>query len=394
MLQYAIQNGIINLSYVQDTIAMKKRKEYLEAHPYKIWESDDGYVRTYLPDNNKRRLIKRKNRRDIEDVVIDYWASDHEHSFESRFRVWVNRQSLCGRSPNTIDRYWSDYNRFIKGDPIETMKVTSINEEVLAKFLRRQLSSKNVPYKTLKGLFGIINGVFKKAKIDRIIDENPCTYVDLPMMKQFCVEKDNKTAKLRTLSVEERRALISKIHRKNSVSLFAVELALYTGMRVGELAGLMWSDINTNDKTIMICHSEKYNRETGEHYISTTKNNKVRIIPLTEEMVDVLNRTKRLEMQNGWVGEYVFMNQNGRVHAGTISDSVRNNTMSEEFSSTKSIHAIRRTLNSNMKMNGVSPTVAATLLGHTVRVNNENYTYDTMDVQTKYDIMQTAGKIG
>ena len=56
--------------------------------------------------------------------------------------------------------------------------------------------------------------------------------------------------------------------------------------------------------------------------------------------------------------------------------------------SVKSIHALRRTLNSKMKCMGVSSTVAASLLGHTEEVNELNYTYDVTTIEEKRDIVK------
>ncbi len=36
ILHYALENGIIDLSYVQEKVKMNKRKEYLEKHPFTI----------------------------------------------------------------------------------------------------------------------------------------------------------------------------------------------------------------------------------------------------------------------------------------------------------------------------------------------------------------------
>jgi integrase len=68
-------------------------------------------------------------------------------------------------------------------------------------------------------------------------------------------------------------------------------------------------------------------------------------------------------------------------------------TLTKEFENAKSIHAMRRTLNSNLKCNGVSTTVAAALLGHTERVNEENYTYDVSSISEKRQMIEMAGKI-
>ena len=46
-----------------------------------------------------------------------------------------------------------------------------------------------------------------------------------------------------------------------------------------------------------------------------------------------------------------------------------------------------------MRCSGVPATVAAGLLGHSEKVNEENYTYDVTDMKTKFDIISQAGKI-
>ena len=154
-------------------------------------------------------------------------------------------------------------------------------------------------------------------------------------------------------------------------------------MRVGELSGLKWEDIDYENCVISICRSEKYNRETKEYFISSTKNEKIRTVPLTDEIREVLSKVKKVEMKNGYLSEFVFSDENGRVHARRISECARNLTMTKEFGHTKSIHAIRRTFNSELRCNGVSATVAASLLGHTEKVNEQNYTNDVTDIGYK-----------
>lgn len=234
---------------------------------------------------------------------------------------------------------------------------------------------------------------FKKAIRDRIIAENPCDYVDLPLFRSKCTPDREKTAEERTLSGGERKALLYKINDSSNVASMAVELSLYTGMRVGELAALKWEDINYEHRTIRICRSEKNSRLKKERYISSTKNDKIRVIPLTDDMARVLRKVKEFEFKNGWLGEYVFQDGRGRVYASRISDCAVNNTTTAEFHNKKSIHAIRRTLNSNMKCAGVSGTVAASLLGHTEKVNEENYTYDVSSMEEKSKFMECAGRV-
>ncbi len=60
--------------------------------------------------------------------------------------------------------------------------------------------------------------------------------------------------------------------------IYAIELAIYTGMRIGELTGLKWEDI-VEDKYILIRRSEKYDRTEKRYYIADTKTYKTTNIP-------------------------------------------------------------------------------------------------------------------
>ena len=53
ILKYAVQNGMIDMSYMQECIEMNKRKELLSKHPYKIWQGKDGKWRSYLRTKRK-----------------------------------------------------------------------------------------------------------------------------------------------------------------------------------------------------------------------------------------------------------------------------------------------------------------------------------------------------
>ena len=293
-IKYAIMDivGAIN------KIESMKQDRYLAMHPYSITHSADGYYRTYLPaDDGKRKQIKKKSKSDLEKVVIDYWTKRSPTSFKERYAVWVDRQKLKGVSDNTIYKYQTDYARFLKGKKIEKRDVRTIDEEYLELFFNELLSEKEVPYRTLKALFGYLKGVFDKSIRDGLIESNPCLKIDLPLYKRRCEQAIVKMPEERTFSQSEKNRLINSLNKKrkerpDDVLPYAVELALYTGMRVGELSGLMWNDIDEVNKRIIIRHSEKLNRLTNTFYISTPKNGKTRIFPLTIEIAELLKKIK------------------------------------------------------------------------------------------------------
>lgn len=103
-MKYAVEHGMIDMSYVQEQIEMNKRKELLDKHPYKIWEGKDGKWHTYFPDPIKGRIPKRRGtEKEIEDLIIDYWENESNNTFKSRYKVWVDRQVKLGVSDSQWD---------------------------------------------------------------------------------------------------------------------------------------------------------------------------------------------------------------------------------------------------------------------------------------------------
>jgi integrase len=406
MLNYAIQNGIINLSYVQDIVEMKRKEEILRKHPYKIWEGKNGKWYTYIYED-KRILKKRASRKSIEDFLVSYYEKKEkeltteekkikkeqeilEYQFKNNFKLWEKKQESFGVSNNTLSKYQSDYTRYFKDTEFENMDIRNINEEDVKALVISNIKKYNLREKAGKALFGYINGVFHSAKINRKITENPCEFIDKRIFYKFY---DNTVvpAEKRVLSEYEESELLNFIKKQyeekpNYIPLYAVELALYTGMRVGELAALRWDRILYDKKIIVIDSSEKYDYIKKKYYIDTTKTHKIRYFPLTPVIIEFLKKIKQIEIEYGYLTEFVFSNEEGRVHSRVISKCMRSKSKQAGLD-TKSISSIRRTVNSKMKCMGVPTTVAASMFGHSERVNNDNYSYDITNAEYKMEIV-------
>ena len=112
LLQFARENGMLDVAQVQAQYEMKKRKEMLEQHNLKIWQGTDGKWRTYLPEpEGKRRLVKRSTREAIETAVIEFYEIGRREravTFQKAYFKWRNFQDqMVG--DNTVANYNSDY---------------------------------------------------------------------------------------------------------------------------------------------------------------------------------------------------------------------------------------------------------------------------------------------
>ena len=146
LLNFAVQNGIIDLNDVQDKIRMNERQKYLKMHENEIWQGKDGKWRTYLPDRaiGKRKLIKRTTEKSIKNVVVEFYKSEEQEPLiKDVFEKWMN-QKLDYREikKQSYDLYWTDYNRFFKNryvDNFENQKICYITENDLEDFIKTKI---------------------------------------------------------------------------------------------------------------------------------------------------------------------------------------------------------------------------------------------------------------
>ena len=97
-MKYAVEHGMIDLSYVQEQIAMNQRKELLEKHPHKIWEGKDGKWYTYIHyESGERALKKRGTKDEIETLVIQYYQEQEQHPcFREVYAKWIlEKEEFC-----------------------------------------------------------------------------------------------------------------------------------------------------------------------------------------------------------------------------------------------------------------------------------------------------------
>ena len=112
-LKYAIENGIIDVSQVQQMVEMSKRKELLEKHPFQIWQGKNGKWYVYLPDPKKGRVQKERNtRKEIEDLVANYQKQQIENP--TLDEVWEEACAHRSLTKNVKSASLSREQRFYK----------------------------------------------------------------------------------------------------------------------------------------------------------------------------------------------------------------------------------------------------------------------------------------
>ena len=394
--QKAIKHGIINEAYVRECIENMKREEILQNHSYKITQGKDGNWRTYVKDSTKPsgcRLIKKSTEKKLQDELVKYYGEQKNKAltFKDVYFQWREVQEKLV-TDNTAYKYDTDYNRFLKDSAFEQLPIARITEDIIKVFFHDSIKQNNLTKGAFKKLYGYVNNTFAKAYREKIVIENPMIHFVCKQFYTYCEEVDKPIEK-QIFSEEEENLILEKLHseyvsKPNYMPNYAVEFASLTGMRVGEIVALKWEDIHTEGKLsyFVINKSEKYNRKTKEYFIDKTKNKKIRKFPIDDKIKRFLFEVKKVQFKYGFYGEWVFANEEGRIHAPVVSSCIKNKCRQLNITE-RGIHAFRKTLNSELRCSGVSEVVASALLGHSPQVNREYYTFDTSSMQDKTEII-------
>ncbi|MBO6147446.1 MAG: site-specific integrase [Lachnospiraceae bacterium] len=393
ILSFYVNCGIISLSNVRDLDSEALMKEILkEVHHYKITKTKDGRWSTYIPDRTKphgRRHIKKKTRTDLYKFLLAYYKISSGASimtFAELYAEWVNyKRKFVGASnkkrslsPSTIRRYERDYDNYIKGTELDKMLICEVTAPKLELMLTDIIQKHDLAERCAGNVLGYVRQAFAYARRSRYITDDPAELVDRLLLLSTCKYTPPKPDSERVLTTKELKMLYDAVivqqkrHPKYMPN-YAIELAILTGMRVGEISALHWSDID--EDCIHVDYSEHrldYSDKPSEIVIGEPKNGKHRVIPLTDEIRALLDKVRQTGIYDP--DGFVFSRENGKRYTGHDISCAVDRRANEAGIRKTSIHGIRRTI--SFLLNTVLPQkVVAEMLGHSEKVNEEHYNY-------------------
>lgn len=394
VLQYAMENNIINFTDIQAEILMKRKQELLDMHTYSIWQGKtDKKWYTYLPDDKQPRgirKIKRTTKEALEDEVVKFWESKQYTevvTFRDAYNLWRSKHDPTVTA-NTVAKYKTDYIRFFEDQDFLDIRMDCLTDDDVNLFMVNTIKRLGLQAETTRKLYGYISSAVYFARKYKIIKDNPLEFIKASDYYKYC-KVVYKPADKQILSSEELHKLqeqFAKDHQKKPYYMptYAVELAMLTGMRAGELSALRWNRIT--DEYVIIDSSEKTNPKKNEFTVEGTKNKSIRLFPIDTEIRQLLDKIKLVQQEFGYDSEWVFANEDGRIHGKTISACIKTKCRQTGVKEC-GIYTLRKTFNSGLRCNGVSAVVASQLLGHSPETNNKYYTFDNTTLKQKNKIV-------
>lgn len=241
----------------------KKKKEFKTKGGFhtkaeaQLWES-------------KQNIAKSKHR-----------ISNKNPIFVNYFWDWAKTYRLPGKAPATIRRY--KYAKRVAEKYLGCIRLDSLNVKIYQQFLNEYGSNK--AQETVVKTVRLLNASLYNAYDDGLIANN--------FARKCKIIYDNSKAwKVQYLSINEMQRLISQLKsnlKPKYVSRYMILTGLYTGMRIGEVMGLKWGDINELKQTIHIERSWNY---IDKKMKQPKTPNSVRTIKVNKSLIDILNQLK------------------------------------------------------------------------------------------------------
>ena len=414
MLNFALENGMIDLDTIQMQIEMNERKKYLEMHTYKVWQSEtDHKWRTHLPDEEKgRKLVKKSTKEDIEKAIIKYYKSievkvENEYkniTLKQIFPEWIAFKCIHTESTSYIKKITADWKKFY------SIQTEFINKP-LRKFTKLELDEwahgmikkYNMTKKAYYNMSIILRQCLDFAVEKGAIETNEFQKVKINT-KLFRHTK-KKAGETQVYSESEEERLINDMIRRfnkhpDNTAPLAVMFMFETGLRIGETCALKFEDISNG--YISIQRQEVRDYEFIDDFNMKFKGFKVaeyaktedgyRDVYLTETARKILHVCQIINQKYGYdkKDDYIFHSSGKRTNHYSIQAMIKRGCEYIDMM-VKSAHKIRKTYISTLIDSGLNIDEIRRTVGHSdERTTYSNYCYNRKTQKQTEDIIEFA----
>lgn len=383
-LKYLIDSGIIDVPNIQSILEMKKRQELLDNHPYKIWCGSNGKWYTYLPDEEKGRILKKKStRKDIEDVVIQYQESVMSNpTIDDLFTEWNDHRRDIGRiAKSSHTRLRQVYDRHFK--EFGKRRVGNVKENEWIDFLEAQVFEHNLSSKAFASLKSVVRGMLKWAKRQGMITYSPELMLTELDLSDTVFSKKIKEDYEEVFDEDETQKMLSYLIGNRDVRNDGIILLFVSGVRVGELVGIKPQDIDLNSNTVKIRRTETRFKE-GDDTIFAVKEYPKTKAGIREIVIPTSYSWLLKELSNKSKGhEFVFEEDGKRLTTLLIRKRIYS-ICKKVGVYKKSPHKIRATYDTILLDNGVDKRTVKDQMGHSdISVSEKSYHRNRKSIKNK-----------
>lgn len=308
---------------------MNKEKRVLQKHKYAITQHPTtGYWQTYITlETGKRKLCRKKDKVALYDDLFDfYFPAPITTTIQTLYPIWLlHKEKVTARS-TTIYRIDKDWCRFYSNDPVSakmiSKDISSLGKDEILEWMCYLIDKYDMTQKAYNNMSIIPRAIFTYAYDNDLLDVNTFAKVKIPsplFRRTFKPESETQV-----FTREEQINLCDTAINEyycghHNIYLFHVPLIFLTGLRIGEVIALKWTDIK-NDHLLIHNSLMRDLERTEDGWCTATynvhdslkKNAPPRKVPLTQETKNLLEEIKKHYMRLGDTPTYIF-EKNGKL---------------------------------------------------------------------------------
>ncbi|WP_026496669.1 site-specific integrase [Butyrivibrio sp. WCD3002] len=368
------------------------------------WRSSIGKRETiYAPTLDKLREKEDNIQRDKYDGI----RTDAKNvTLNEVFDLWKIMKK--GLKDNTFQNYMYTWERFVRDD-IGKNRIVALKKSDIRRYYNKMLDERGLKVATIDSIHTVLHQVLDVAVEDGYIRNN----IGDKAIKELKQSRNLGSEKRMALTVEQQDLFLEYLRvtpmYNHWYPVFAFMLG--TGLRVGELTGLRFEDVDEEEGLIDVNHTLVYYRhsDNGCYFgINTPKTKKgERTIPMMKSVKEALEQEKEYQEYTGihckvsidGYTNFIFVNQNGNVqNQSTLNKALKriirdcNQKVLDNRKGNEKVillpnfscHNLRHTFATRLCEAGVNIKVIQELLGHTdISTTLDIYTDATKDFKKK-----------
>lgn len=403
LLSYCIRNGIVNMDDVRNQMNQDFKEKVLKYHRHKIWQGKDGRYRTHIDGSTKkagRRLAVKTKEEDLLAYLAEFYGitenndSKNDITLERLYPDWKSYKALHTTAENYIRRIDNDWKKYYVGTDIIKKPLKSLKKLDLDTWAHKLIQDNNMTKKQYYNSSIIMRQALAYAVDLEIIKDNPFSAVHIDGKRMFRREKKKTDATQVYLKNE-----IEPIYKmawedfynpnklKNKLTPLAILFQFQTGVRIGELCVMSYSDIE-DDQHLHIQRMYRY--ETHE-VIEHTKNFEDRTVLLTSSARQIIETARAYQKEHGYsTNGYIFSEDDTPLAPWSVA-YLYNKYCDHLGIMRKSSHKTRKTYISALIDGKVNINTIREMVGHAdERTTYNNYCFDRSTEDEKVNLIEKA----
>lgn len=306
------------------------------------------------PTINTKLAAEEAERAHIERALHPLPASRKEvPTFEKFFEEFMATYVVANNKPSERMAKESRFRTHLRAF-FGRMRLDEITMREVEQFKAKLLGAKLAP-STVNNQVSVVGRMLRYAEEIELIERTPrIKFVKVPPVK------------FDFLDFEELERLLATARKDADLSA-AILCAAHAGLRVGEIRGLEWSDVDFVAAKLMVARTE-YRGMLG-----SPKGGRMRSVPLTGRLRDALKAIRHLK------GAVVFCHDDGSRWTRDQMDTWLERATKRAGLRQIGWHVLRHTFCSHLAIRGASPRAIQELAGHASLTTTQRYMHLTSD---------------